>query len=47
MKVNEYDNLIQDPSGYVLNVYLPRVFGAWQPFPTGFDPAMRKKKSLS
>jgi hypothetical protein len=28
MKANEYDALIQDPSGYFLNVYLPRVFGA-------------------
>jgi hypothetical protein len=28
MKANEYDALIQDPSGFFLNVYLPRVFGA-------------------
>jgi len=28
MKANEYDALIQDPSGYFSNVYLPRVFGA-------------------
>jgi hypothetical protein len=27
MKANEYDALIQDPSGFFLNVYLPRVFG--------------------
>ncbi len=28
MKPEEYDALIQDPSGYFINVYLPRVFGA-------------------
>ena len=28
MKADEYDALIQDPSGYFTNVYLPRVFGA-------------------
>ncbi len=28
MQANEYDALIQDPSGFFLNVYLPRVFGA-------------------
>lgn len=28
MKANEYDALIQDPTGYFLNLYLPRVFGA-------------------
>jgi len=28
MKPNEYDALIQDPTGYFLNAYLPRVFGA-------------------
>jgi hypothetical protein len=28
MKANEYDALIQDPTGFFLNVYLPRVFGA-------------------
>jgi len=28
MKANEYDALIQDPSGFFINVYLPRVFGA-------------------
>jgi hypothetical protein len=31
MKADEYDALIQDPSGYFINVYLPRVFGALQP----------------
>ncbi len=36
MKADEYDALIQDPSGYFSNVYLPRVFGAmgpWQMLP--------------
>ena len=28
MMANEYDALIQDPSGYFSHVYLPRVFGA-------------------
>jgi hypothetical protein len=28
MLANEYDALIQDPSGYFTHVYLPRVFGA-------------------
>ena len=28
MKADEYDALIQDPSGFFINVYLPRVFGA-------------------
>ncbi len=28
MTADEYDALIQDPSGYFINVYLPRVFGA-------------------
>ncbi len=28
MKADEYDALIQDPSGYFSHVYLPRVFGA-------------------
>ncbi|MCX6070225.1 MAG: uroporphyrinogen decarboxylase [Chloroflexi bacterium] len=31
MKADEYDALIQDPSGYFSNVYLPRVFGALAP----------------
>ncbi|MBN1313060.1 MAG: uroporphyrinogen decarboxylase [Anaerolineae bacterium] len=32
MKAEEYDALIQDPSGFFSNVYLPRVFGALEPF---------------
>jgi len=32
MKADEYDALIQDPSGFFSNVYLPRVFGALEPF---------------
>jgi hypothetical protein len=32
MKADEYDALIQDPSNFFSNVYLPRVFGALQPF---------------
>jgi hypothetical protein len=32
MNADEYDALIQDPSGFFANVYLPRVFGALQPF---------------
>jgi hypothetical protein len=31
MKADEYDALIQDPSGYFMSVYLPRVFGALAP----------------
>jgi hypothetical protein len=31
MKADEYDALIQDPTGYWLNVYLPCTFGALQP----------------
>jgi len=31
MKADEYDALIQDPTGYFLNGYLPRVWGALQP----------------
>ena len=31
MKADEYDALIKDPTGYFLNVYLPRIFGALQP----------------
>jgi hypothetical protein len=36
MLADEYDALIQDPSGYFSNVYLPRVFGAlggWRMLP--------------
>ncbi len=32
MTADEYDALIQDPTGYFTNVYLPRVFGALEPF---------------
>ncbi|MFX1540924.1 MAG: uroporphyrinogen decarboxylase family protein [Promethearchaeota archaeon] len=32
MKANEYDALIQDPSSYFTTVYLPRIFGALEPF---------------
>jgi hypothetical protein len=32
MKADEYDALIQDPSNFFANAYLPRVFGALQPF---------------
>jgi hypothetical protein len=32
MKADEYDALINDPSGFFSNVYLPRVFGALEPF---------------
>lgn len=31
MRPDEYDALIQDPTGFFLNVYLPRVFGALGP----------------
>jgi hypothetical protein len=32
MMADEYDALIQDPSGFFSNVYLPRVFGVLEPF---------------
>ena len=32
MMADEYDALIQDPTGFFSNVYLPRVFGALEPF---------------
>jgi hypothetical protein len=32
MKANEYDALIGDPSGFFSHVYLPRVFGALEPW---------------
>ncbi len=32
MTADEYDALIQDPSNFFSNVYLPRVFGALEPF---------------
>ncbi len=31
MKADEYDALIQDPTGYFLSTYLPRICGALQP----------------
>jgi len=32
MKVEEYDDLVRDPSDYWLRTYLPRVFGAFEGF---------------
>jgi hypothetical protein len=32
MRADEYDALIQDPSNFFSNVYLPRIFGALEPF---------------
>lgn len=32
MKEDEYDDLIRDPSDFWLRTYLPRVFGAFEPF---------------
>ena len=32
MKAEEYQDLIDDPSGYFLQVYFPRIFGALKPF---------------
>ena len=32
MTADEYDALIQDPSGFAWSVYLPRIFGALEPF---------------
>jgi len=32
MKADEYDALLQDPSDFWLRTYLPRVFGAFEPF---------------
>jgi uroporphyrinogen-III decarboxylase len=37
MKADEYDLLIDDPSGYWARFYLPRVVGAFQPW-AGLDP---------
>jgi len=34
MKADEYDDLIQDPSNFINNVYFPRIFGTLQPFQT-------------
>jgi uroporphyrinogen-III decarboxylase len=33
MKPEEYDDLIDDPTGYFLHTYLPRVYGAMNAFP--------------
>jgi len=33
MMADEYDALIKDPSNFWLRVYMPRVFGALEPFP--------------
>ncbi len=33
MKPEEYDALIEDPTGYFIHVYLPRVFGSFGGFP--------------
>jgi hypothetical protein len=32
MKADEYRDLIDDPTGFFLNVYFPRIFGALKPF---------------
>jgi len=32
MKADEYDDLIRNPSDYWMRTYLPRVFGAFEPF---------------
>ncbi len=32
MKAEEYQDLIDDPTGFFLNVYFPRIFGALEPF---------------
>jgi hypothetical protein len=32
MKASEYDDLINDPSGYFIRSYLPRIFGAFNPW---------------
>ena len=32
MKADEYDALINDPSDFWMRVYLPRIFGAFEPF---------------
>lgn len=32
MKAEEYQDLIDDPTGFFLNVYFPRVFGSLEPF---------------
>ena len=32
MRADEYDAFINDPSGFLMRVYMPRVFGAFAPF---------------
>jgi hypothetical protein len=32
MKADEYDSLIEDPSDFWLRVYMPRIFGTFEPF---------------
>jgi len=32
MKADEYDALIKDPSNFWMRVYMPRIFGAFEPF---------------
>ena len=32
MKLDEYDTLIEDPSDFWLRVYMPRIFGVFEPF---------------
>ena len=34
MKAEEYQDLIDDPTGFFLSVYFPRIFGALEPFTT-------------
>lgn len=55
MKPNEYDLLMNDPTDFLLRVYLPRVVGAMEPFAQfpqlasggfGYDAAMRLAQFL-
>ncbi|HEX2995669.1 MAG TPA: uroporphyrinogen decarboxylase family protein, partial [Anaerolineales bacterium] len=48
MKADEYDALIQDPTGYFLNKYLPRICGALQPLAMlPFFPGMLEMYGLA
>ena len=48
MKADEYDALIQDPTGYFLNMYMPRIFGALQPLQMlPFFPGMLEMYGLA
>jgi Uroporphyrinogen decarboxylase (URO-D) len=38
MKVDEYDDFIRDPSDFWIRTYMPRIFGAFEPFQL-FQPA--------